>query len=77
MLGALLLNRNAPAEALPHLERAASLAPRDVQALYNLAGAYALTGRPEEARRMATNVLRLESGHAGATALLASLGRAR
>jgi tetratricopeptide (TPR) repeat protein len=77
LLGALLLNRNAPAEAVAHLEQAVRLAPRDVQAAYNLAGAYALTGRVAEARQAAGRVLELEPGHARAAALVASLGNRR
>jgi tetratricopeptide (TPR) repeat protein len=73
LLGALLLNRGVPAEATPYLERAVSLAPRDAQATYNLAGAYALTGQRERARRTAESVLRLQPGHPGAAGLLASL----
>ena len=77
MLGALILNRGAAPEALPHLERAARLAPRDAQALYNLAGAYALTGRTSQARDAGRRVLELQPGHAGASALLASLPAGR
>jgi Flp pilus assembly protein TadD len=73
LLGALLLNRGVPADATPFLERAVSLAPQDVQATYNLAGAYALTGRGEHARQTAEAVLRLQPSHPGALALLASL----
>jgi len=73
MLGALLLNRRAAEEAVPHLESATTLAPRDVQALYNLAGAYALIGRADDARAAGRRVLAIEPGHAGATALLGSL----
>ncbi len=73
MLGALILNRGAPADAVPHLEDAARLAPRDAQALYNLAGAYALSGRHAEARATCQRVLTIAPGHAGAGALLESL----
>jgi Flp pilus assembly protein TadD len=73
LLGALLINRGAPGDAVPFLETAVQLAPRDVQPLYNLAGAYALTGRAAEARTVAERVLALQPTHPGARALLTSL----
>lgn len=73
MLGALRLQRGATAEAIPLLERARRLDPTDTQALYNLSGAYATSGRYGEARRAAEAVLRLDPAHEGARQLLASL----
>jgi Flp pilus assembly protein TadD len=49
LLGSLLLELNRPLEALPHLEAALKLAPRDVTGLTSYARALARTGRLKEA----------------------------
>ncbi len=73
MIGAIYLAQERPKEALPHLERARSLDPRDLQVQYNLAGAYALTGRPREAEALARTILQRQPDHAGARQLLTQL----
>ena len=73
MLGAIALERGETARAIALLERARSLEPRNAQTLYNLSGAYALSGRYAEAREAAGAVLALQPDHARARALLGSL----
>ncbi|MDX1420556.1 MAG: tetratricopeptide repeat protein [Rubricoccaceae bacterium] len=73
MLGAIRLSGGERAEAVRLLERAHRLAPTNTQFLYNLAGAYALTDRIEDARRAAQEVLRLDPDHTSARMLLQSL----
>jgi len=51
ILGSLLLNRGRPQDAIAPLERAVQLDALDAIAHYNLAGAYALTGCLDDARR--------------------------
>jgi len=51
ILGSLLLNRGRPQDAIAPLQRAVQLDALDAIAHYNLAGAYALTGRLDDARR--------------------------
>jgi tetratricopeptide (TPR) repeat protein len=73
VLGTLLLNRQQVDAAIPKLERAVALNPADLRARYNLAGAYALRQRFEDARRQAEEILRLNPGAEDARRLLASL----
>ena len=73
MLGAIRLSRGRRAEAVTLLERAHRLLPTNTQFLYNLAGAYALTDRIDEAREAASDVLRLDPAHVSARMLLESL----
>ncbi len=51
-IGAILLNRQQPHQALPYLEKALELAPTDYQAMYNLSGAYLITGHYEKALQL-------------------------
>ena len=53
MLGAIALQRRNPSEALPHLEAVAGAPNPPPQALYNLAGAYVMVDRWDDARRVA------------------------
>lgn len=73
MIGSIRLRRGEHAVALPYLERAVALDPQDAAALYNLAGAYALMQRYDQARRTVDRLLQLHPDHAGGRALLASL----
>ena len=73
MLGAIALERGETARAIELLERARSLDARNPQTLYNLSGAYALSGRYADAREAAEAVLALQPDHARARALLSSL----
>lgn len=59
--------------AITHLERALALNPKDVPGLYNLSGAYALTGQYEKARETIARLLTLAPNHAEGQRLLASL----
>ncbi|MDX1530434.1 MAG: tetratricopeptide repeat protein [Rhodothermales bacterium] len=72
-LGAVLLVLGALDEAVTRLETARRLAPRDPQALYNLAGAYALSQRFAEAREAAQALLQVQPDHQPGRQLLASL----
>lgn len=72
--GAILLQQEKPSDAIPRLERAVALDARLVQAQYNLAGAYFMANRPDDARR-AVQVYRQKFGtHPGIEALAAQLG---
>ena len=51
-IGQIYLYQNRPQEALRFLEKAQPMAPDDPQLLYNLAGAYGLTGRQDDAHRV-------------------------
>ena len=73
MEGALLLNAGDAAGAAEALARAVALSPADLQARYNLAGAYALVGKIAEARAALAVVLQQQPDHPGALQLLAQL----
>ncbi len=73
MEGAILLNAGATPEAIRALTRALALDPADVQARYNLAGAYALAGDYAAARAATAEVLARDPGHPGAQQLLSQL----
>ncbi len=73
MIGSILLERGARAEAIQHLNRSIELKGDDVTALYNLAGAHALDGNYAEARRLVTRVIELNPNHRDARQLLESL----
>ncbi len=49
-LGTIYLNNGRVKEALPYLEKAANMSPRDPQLLYNLSGAYALNRQYDQAK---------------------------
>jgi tetratricopeptide (TPR) repeat protein len=57
-LGNWLLDRQDPQEAVPYLERAFRLNPRDTETAYALARAYARTGRYNQARTRLKDLLR-------------------
>ena len=59
--GSIFLRAGKPLEALPHLERAAKLAPRDPRVQYHLALAYAATSNRSAARDAISEALR--GGH--------------
>src|SRR5690606_35490340 len=73
LLGSLLLQTGDRAAAIVHLQRAIALDGTNAQALYNLAGAYALDRRFAEARPLLDRVLRQQPGRADARALLAQI----
>jgi tetratricopeptide (TPR) repeat protein len=73
MIGSILLQRGDRSVALPHLERAVAMDPRDLPALYNLSGAYALEAEFDKARQTVRRLLELEPDHRDGRRLLASL----
>jgi tetratricopeptide (TPR) repeat protein len=73
MIGSIYLEEGHADRALAQLEKALELDAGNVQARYNLAGALALTGQLEEARKAAQMVLEARPGHGGARLLLAQL----
>ncbi len=73
ILGSLLLNRQQPTDAIPRLERAIQLEPSDAIATYNLAGAYALVGRYDDARRVGLQARDLAPRNQDILRFLASL----
>ena len=80
MIGSILLQKarrsqNQPQvrTAITHLERALALNPNNPQGLYNLGGAYALTGQYDKARQTINRLLTLAPNHPDAQRLLASL----
>lgn len=73
MIGGILLRQNKREEAIPNLELSLELEPDNPQALYNLAGAYALTTDYDKSRETVTRLLELRPNHADGKRLLASL----
>jgi len=73
LLGSLLLQTGDRAGAVVHLQRAIALDGTNAQALYNLAGAYALDRRFGEAKPLLDRVLRQQPERADARALLAQI----
>lgn len=58
-LGSLLLDQNRPQDALPHLQRAAEIAPRESRVHEKLGKAYAETSRLPEARKELEEAVKL------------------
>lgn len=58
-IGQIHLYNNRPQEALKFLEKAFALEPKDPQLLYNLAGAYGLTGQKDNGRRLFAHLEKL------------------
>ncbi len=75
LLGSLQLHRGDVQPAIDNLERAVQLDPNSVPALYNLAGAYALSRSYTRARDLGERVLELNPNHADTRRLLGSLPR--
>jgi tetratricopeptide (TPR) repeat protein len=73
--GTLALNGRQITAAIPLLERAVALNPADLRARYNLAGAYALQQRYDEARAQAEEIIRRNPAAEDARRLLGSLPR--
>ncbi len=71
--GSLQLKLERPADAVPNLVRALELEPGDITAMYNLAGAYALTGEFPLAAAYADSVLTANPNHVAARRLRESL----
>ena len=63
MLGALRLQGGDPGTAVFHLQRAVEAAPAETRPLYNLAGAYAMLGRWDEAQAAAARLVQIEPGN--------------
>jgi len=59
VIGAILLNRGQPGKAVPYLQRALQIEPKDGEALYNLTGAFLQLGQMEEARAALAQLERL------------------
>jgi tetratricopeptide (TPR) repeat protein len=76
MMGSILLNAGRRNESIGYLERAVAMDGRDPRALYNLAGAFALTGRISEARATVERLLELNPRNEAALKLQASLPKA-
>lgn len=55
--GTLLVDRGNPARGIPYLEKALRLAPRDGQVMFNLSGAYYLTGSAAKAIQQVETLL--------------------
>ncbi len=73
MAGSLLVQRGRHSEAVPYLRGAVELEPENLQALYNLAGAYALSRQSGQARAVARRILQIYPDHADTQRLLQSL----
>lgn len=73
MLGSLFLRVGRNEEAIPRLERSIELEPSNLQSLYNLAGAYALTGNYEKSRTTGRRILERWPEHTDTRRLLSSL----
>jgi len=73
MLGSLLVNEKKLPQGIALLERAVEMDATDRQALYNLSGAYALTGRWQEAEEKLLALLRHHADYQPARALLAQV----
>ena len=72
--GSVLLALGRTTDAVPALERAVELDPQNVNAMYNLAGAHALSGSRDEARQMIERLRAIRPDHEGARQLGRSLG---
>jgi tetratricopeptide (TPR) repeat protein len=68
-LGQILLEGEKLSEALPHLERALKLSPKDAQLLFNLGGAYALNEQYFHAQAMLERLMTLSPNFPGAELL--------
>jgi Flp pilus assembly protein TadD len=76
-LGLLLLKERKPAEAVPHLQRAALITPTNPRYQSNLGSALAAAGRPEEAEKHFRQAIALDPTHTRAHAAFAELLMAR
>ena len=76
-LGRTYLEMERPADALPHLQQAAVLSPRDPIVQTNLASAFAALGRFEEARAFLERALQLSPDYQPARSQLESLKQVR
>ena len=68
-IGQILLERNQVADALPYLERALKLSPKDAQLLFNLGGAYTLDSQYHRAQAILERLLNLSPRFPGADLL--------
>lgn len=75
LAGSNLLATGDPGWALPHLERAVRLEPRNTVYLMALAEDYDVLGRPHDALDVLARLQEIESGHSAAAALSARIRR--
>jgi tetratricopeptide (TPR) repeat protein len=73
MIGSLLLQKGNRQEAIGFLQSSLEREPENAQALYNLAGAFALQGNYARSRETIGTLLQIEPGHVAARQLLESL----
>ena len=73
LLGSLLLQNGNTEEAIRQLEHSLELEPNNLQAMYNLAGAFALTRDYDSARAMGARILESYPNHVDTRRLLGSL----
>lgn len=72
-LGILALKDGQAKIATDHLQRAFELEPDDLQTMYNLCGAYALSGETEKAKALTEQLLQRAPSYPGAGDLLRQL----
>jgi tetratricopeptide (TPR) repeat protein len=72
-IGQILLERNQVSDALPHLERALKLNPKDAQLLFNLGGAYALDSQYHHAQAVLERLMILSPRFPGGELLLSQV----
>jgi tetratricopeptide (TPR) repeat protein len=74
-IGQIYLNNGKTKEAIPLLERAVNMAPKDPQLLYNLSGAYALNAQYKMAKQTLKRLDAINPNFPGATDLKRQLDR--
>ncbi|MFQ5629617.1 MAG: tetratricopeptide repeat protein [bacterium] len=72
-IGILALKDGDANNAVAHLEKALTLDPKDLQSMYNLCGAYALSGMREKAEELTKKLLQRAPNYPGARDLLRQL----
>ncbi len=75
--GAIWIQRNRPAEAIPYLRAAVRVDPKRTESFYLLGLSYEVGNRVEEARAAFRKVLELDPKHSGARKELAKLTRSK
>ncbi len=74
-IGQIYLDGGRTAEALPFLEAAARMNPKDAQTIYNLSGAHALSGHYEDAKKSLDKLYTLNPNFPGADDLKRQLDK--
>ena len=72
-IGTILLNRGNAKEAIPFLTKAIQKKPSDHQSIYNLAGAYHLTGRSDLALETCQQLFKVNPDYPGLREFMAGL----